>query len=247
VIATSVALVLALAAEPAGQTTQRYASLAVEAEIEGETGEVVRQRITERGDIALRSAAVLPARDDGDATITVVVREDPEASSYVFEVRTARAGKADAAPVTGDCRLCTEGELVAAIERELGEVIAALEPPPAPPPIALRESSAATHVDAPRRTRLGKQGIAGVSLLVAGTVAIATGIGLVVAPDRDAADPRYDVTTRPAGWAVLGTGAAIATVGAVLLGLDRRPQSRRARMALGGGRGHASVGVRFRF
>ena len=242
-IATSVVLVLALAAAPA----QRYASLAVEAEIEGETGEVVRQRITERGDIALRSAAVLPARDDGDARITVVVREEPEPSSYVFEVRTARAGKPDGAPVTGDCRLCTEGELVAAIERELGEVIAALEPPPAPPPIALRESSTATHVDAPRRAPLGKQGIAGVSLLVTGTVAIATGIGLVVAPDRDAADPRYDVTTRPAGWAILGSGAAIATVGAVLLGLDRRPQARRARAALSGGRGHASVGVRVRF
>lgn len=239
------ALVLAIAGSPDAATT-RYASLAVQSDLEGETGEIVRQRVVERGDVALRRASVLPARDDTDATITVIVREDRAASSYLFEVRTTRAGAIVGTPVEGTCRLCTEGELVSAIEGELGGVIEALAAPAAPPVVVTRESSTAARVDAPRRHRLGKQGIAGVSLLVTGTVAIATGIGLVVAPPRDATDPRYDITTRPAGWAVLGTGASIATVGAVLVGLDRRA-ARRTRLAVGWRGRTLSLGLRGRF
>lgn len=245
--AASLAAMLVLATAPSAVDAPRHASLAVETDIDGETGEIVRQRIVERGDVALRAASVLPARDEGDATITVVVHEDREASSYAFELRTTRAGTLDGSPVQGACRLCTEGELVEAIERELDVVIADLEPAAAPAPVVPRDPPVRAPVDAPRRHRLGQQGIAGVSLLVAGGVAIATGIGLAAAPPRDDADdPRYDVTTRPAGWAVLGAGAAVATVGAVLVGLDRH-RAKRPRLAVGRHGGSLLVGVHGRF
>lgn len=237
----AIVLVLAIDAPP------RYANVTVEADVTGEARGALQRRIQERGDVVLRSAAVLPARDTNDATIAVLVREDSEASSWTFEIRTLRAGAPVGEPVAGTCRLCTEGEVVTAIEGRLVDVIEAMDPSPAPALVSAPRPIPVAATDTPRRWRLGKQGIAGVTLLVTGTATLATGIGLVLAPDRDAADPRYDVTTRPVGWALFGSGAAVVTVGAVLLALDRRSSHRRNRAAISIGSGHVVVGLRGRF
>jgi hypothetical protein len=243
VIGGLAAIVVALAVDP----PPRYASVTVEADVAGETREVLERRIQERGDVALRSAAVLPARDTNDATIAVVVREDAEESSYAFEIRTLRAGIPVDEPIVGTCRLCTEGEVVTAIEGRLADVIEAMDSPPAPARVSAPRPTPMATTDSARRSPLGKKGIAGVTLLVGGVATLATGIGLVLAPDRDAADPRYDVTTRPVGWALLGSGAAVATAGAVLLALDRRSARRRNRAAFSIGSGHVVVGLHGRF
>jgi hypothetical protein len=234
VIATTgaVGIVLALATG-ASDPPRRYASLTVDVDAHGDAAEVLRERIHERGDVALRRAAVLPARDADDLTIAVRVREDPDEPSYTFHIDGVRAGAPVGESIAGECRLCTEGELVAAIETRLADAIAAVEPTPAPATEPAPPAVVPPRADAQRRAPLGKAGIAGVTLLVGGAAALATGMGLAVAPVRDADDPRFDVTTRPVGWALLGTGGAIAIAGAVLVGLDRRTARRRARMALG--------------
>lgn len=217
-------IAIAFAGEP---EAPRYANVAVETAVEGEAGTVLERRIRERAAVVLRASAVLPARGAGDPTISVSVQpvagEEP---GYAYRLQVERAGESIAAPVDGRCDLCTEGELVASIEVDLGTVVAALprvapSPRSLPPPAPSRDD---VPVD---DRRLGSKGIAGAVLLSAGAAALATGIGLAVAAPRpDAEDPRFDLTTRPAGYAVLGAGAATAIVGAVLLAVDLRQRRR---------------------
>jgi hypothetical protein len=252
VIASVLALVVCCAEGGESEPPARRAGLEVSVDIAGESDSnaILRRRILERGDVALRQAGVLPASADDDTTIAIRIGDDREESSFTFAIHTSRAGKAMADPIAGTCRLCTEGELVAAVEGRLAEVIAAIEPPAAPAPASApaptMRSTPRAAMDSPRPRRLGKLGIAGVSSLVAGAAIAATGIGLVLAPDRDAADPRYDISTRPAGWALVGVAGASAVVGAVLLGIDRR-RARAARLAFTGGGTLVSLGMRGRF
>jgi hypothetical protein len=217
------------ATEDAARThALRYASVTVEIAIEGDSGAVLTRRIEERSDVVLRSAAVLPARNDEDTTISIsVVYDDTDDPGYAFELRVVRDGETVGTPVEGGCSLCTEGELVADIETELEQVVSRIAPADPPNP----RGAAAPTADAPatgrrttavdRQRRLGPKGIAGAALIGAGGAALVTGIGLAAAPPRsDPGDPRFELTTRPAGYALLGAGAAIAIVGGVLVGLD---------------------------
>jgi hypothetical protein len=235
IVHATLATVIAIAV--AGQPqAPRYANVAVEAAVEGEAGSVLERRIRERAAVVLRASAVLPARGAGDPTITVNVQPVAgEAPGYAYRLEVERAGESIAAPVDGRCDLCTEGELVASIEVDLGAVVAGL-PRIAPSPRALPPPRA-THDDARvDDRRIGSKGIAGAVLLSAGAAALATGIGLAVAAPRpDPEDPRFDLTTRPVGYALLGAGAATAIVGAVLLAVDLRQ------------RRHASLRTAMRF
>jgi hypothetical protein len=227
-----------LAAAPS-YASPRYATVDVESKVEGDTGSVIERRINERAALLLNEATILPARGEQDATIMVLVTPgDGDEPGYTYEIRTEHGPKT-IAPVEGGCTLCTEGELVAKVENDLREVVSFL-PTPAPPPSAAPAPLGSDPTTTDRR-RLGSKGIAGTTLLVGGGIALVTGIGLAVAPPRtDPNDPKYERVTQPAGFAVLGVGAATVVVGAVLLGLDRRERRTRAAQL-----GPSSIRVRF--
>src|SRR5687768_17101310 len=120
---------LAQAGEPATTTNNkpRYADVAVETQSLGSAGPVVRRRVKERADVVLRRGGVLPARDADDPVISVTVDElTGEEPGYVFRVEILKGGVAAQKVTPVECRLCTEGELVDAVEGRLEHALADL-------------------------------------------------------------------------------------------------------------------------
>lgn len=242
------------AAEP--EASERRADLIIDTSRVGEAGPVIKRRIEERGGIVLREAGVLPAEDGRDPRISVSVEElRGEDPGYVFELFIEQDGEVVGERRRVECTLCTESEIVARVEDTLATALAELpepasEPASLPPPElaeAPSEGSGSASASGPRdRTGLGTKGKAGVGLLVAGVVGMGAGVGLVVpSPRVRRSDPRTVTDTRPPGIAVLASGAAVAVVGAVLLGLDRR--QRRSTVAVLPWPGHAGASVMLRF
>ena len=208
------------------------AGLEVDTSAAGAAGPVILTRLEELGNLELRRAEILPRRHANDpiVRIRVEVRGD-ENDTYALISDVVVNGQ----PLAGStreilCSLCTEGETV---ERARGEMVrlvpfirAQFRPPPPTPPPTIE-----TRPPPPRRG-LGRLGKPGVGLLVGGGMALGIGIGLVASPPRpDPDNPLRQVSLRPAGFAMLGVGAAAIVTGAVLLILDQRQARRVAQLA----------------
>ncbi len=207
------------------------AGLEVDTSGAGAAGPVILTRLEELGNLELRRAEILPRRHANDpiVRIRVEVRGD-ENDTYALISDVVVDGQ----PLAGStreilCSLCTEGETV---ERARGEMVRLVPfiraqfraPPPTPPPIE-------TPPPPPPRG-LGRLGKPGVGLLVGGGVALGIGIGLAASPPRtDPDNPLRQVSLRPAGFAMLGVGAAAIVTGAVLLIIDQRQARRVAQLA----------------
>ena len=206
------------------------AGLEVDTTAAGPSGPVMLSRIEELGNLELRRAEILPRRAAEDPVIRVRVEQrGSEGDTYAIFSELAVSGETLAGSTHEIvCSLCTEGE---AVERARGELLRLVpfvrarfraarkpvEPPsePAKPPPPPDRSLTAT-------------GKAGVGLLAGGVVVLGVGAALAIrAPRSDPDMPLNQTTTRPAGYALLGVGAAALITGAVLLVLDRRKVNRR--------------------
>ncbi|MCH9685602.1 MAG: hypothetical protein K0V04_29495 [Deltaproteobacteria bacterium] len=160
---------------------------------------------------------VLSARDDGGYRLDYQI---------VYEGKPVDQGQG-----SSECQLCTENELIAHVEALSREVAPHLivpepepvDPPKDDPPVVVGPAVGGTDdVDRPPLKALGK---AGIGVLVVGVVAAGVGAGLVIRKPQHFREPSRATeltTTRPIGWAMLGSGVAVAVVGGVMLAVDLR-------------------------
>jgi hypothetical protein len=255
----------AIAAQPtpgegdaAATSEPRHATVEIDTSDVGEEGPVVKRRIRERTDVVLRAAGVLPGRAGGsDPIIHIDIDElvgaDP---GYQFEMWISQRDELLGERRRVECTLCTESEIVARVEETAAVLLTQLEAlaEQADPPADAREpvvepeptsaASPAMADDEPPQKGLRGLGKAGVALLSVGLAGAAVGAVLVVLPPTvDEADPLYETTTRPPGWAVLGVGGAALVSGTVMLIVDRRRARRPRATALlpAMGPGHAGL------
>jgi hypothetical protein len=202
------------------------AALDVDASQAGEGHDVIERRIDERGAVVLRDAGILPAQSADDPSIHVAISEVAgEDPGYAYRVSIP----GEAWKTEGTCQLCTEGELVEAVEASLAEAASNLPRPEAQQPVPAPASSKPPAAATSDRPPLGKLGKAGIGLLAGGALLTGVGIGLAAAPPRvDPDAPLEKTTTRPPGYVLLGVGAATLIAGAVLLSLDRTQAKRAA-------------------
>jgi len=242
----------ARSSEPASATSRGWAHVAVDTSGVGEAGPVLRRRVQERADVVLRRAGVMPGRGPKDPTISVVIKEiTGDEPSWEYSITLSRSDTPAQAAPSQSCPLCTETELVEAIEGKLATIAADLETqvetPDEPTTDPTEDPSDDTKpvpiatTDDTSKGKLGKKGKAGAALVGLGVAGVAVGIVLVVLPDRPkSGDPTREVFTQPPGYALLATGAVSLVVGAVLLGIDRKQAKRsgrkqaRIRLAPGG-------------
>jgi hypothetical protein len=221
--------------EPATATSRGWAHVAVDTSGVGEAGPVLRRRVQERADVVLRRAGVMPGRGPKDPTISVVIKEiTGDEPSWEYSITLSRSDTPAAAAAPQSCPLCTETELVEAIEGRLATVAADLEATQVETPDEPTTDPTEDPSDDPKpapivttddasKGKLGKKGKAGAALVGLGVAGVAVGIVLVVLPDRPkTGDPTREVFTQPPGYALLATGAVSLVVGAVLLGIDRK-------------------------
>jgi hypothetical protein len=223
----------AVQAAPSGDAEIVEARLEIDTRSAGTGAEVLHRRIEERANIVLRRAKILPG-DHDDAALLIKVREldgDEPGYSVTFDLRAADGSPLAESRVV-ECSLCTETELVARVEAELEAEIQSLREVESPP----AASSTISETPAPQpETPSGPQPprrhagmlASGVALLVVGSGAIGTGVGLSIrAPRIDPDNPLDLITTRPVGYALLAGGVVAAATGAVLtaIGVERRRQ-----------------------
>jgi hypothetical protein len=260
-LATTSAPVLARApSKPDASTpveSRGWAHVAVDTSATGEAGPAIRRRVQERADVVLRRAGVMPGRGPQDPTINVVIREKRgEDPGWEYTITVSRSDEPMPTGETTECDLCTETELVDAIEGRLATVAAELEAQQSPAGTGdvnddgVDDDVAPTRPIDPGPTRdpkkLAAKGKAGAALLAVGGSGLVAGIVLAVLPPRDAdGKPTKDVFTDTPGYVLIGVSAGVLIVGAVLLGLDRREAKRqsklRARMQITPG----GLGMRF--
>jgi hypothetical protein len=166
-------------------------------------------------------------------------------------------------PLVSQCTGCGEPEfqtvslegVLEAIDRyEDAQKAAAtaVEPPPPPPP--------APPPPEPKRPPLGPLGGAGLTALSLGGAAAIAGVVLVALPARSSTtaedgnemylELRSTSDFRTPGFVTLGSGVAVATIGAVLFALDRKRARHRDTLAVvptAGSEVGYGVGVRGRF
>lgn len=245
------------------------ASIEVDTSNVGEAGPIIQRRVEERGDVVLRDAEVLPgSTDDGDALIRIDVREmtgdDP---GFAFDLWVERKGRAIGERRRVECNLCTETEIVAKAEQEIGAVVDSLiaegelsgdgaggdggEVGPEPPsePDSVADGQPASSGEDDDGSVLGAKGKAGVGLIVAGLLTTGTGIGLAIPDWKPVEDePTRERSTRPVGIGLASAGGAVLVVGAVLLGLDRRQHAgRRPHAVVRPSRRGGTIGIAGRF
>ena len=202
------------------------AGLEIDASAAGPAGPVLMSRLDELGNLELRRAEILPRRTGEDPVIRVriEVRGDEGDTYAIFSELAVRGATVEGSLREIVCSLCTESEAVERARSELRRLVpfvrarfraARTAPPPAAP------------LAPPRGRKLGTPGKLGVGLLAGGTLVFGTGLGLALAQPRpDPDDPLREINTRPAGYALLGVGAAALVSGAVLLVIDRRAPRR---------------------
>jgi hypothetical protein len=224
---------------PSGES-RGWAHVAVDTSQVGEAGPAIRRRVQERADVVLRRAGVMPGRGPQDPTITVVVREKKgDKPGWEYTITVSRADEPVPTSEPSMCELCTETELVDAIEGRLATVAAELEAEQSenengdPTDDGTLGPVKPTTVDpGPPRDpkKLRGKGKAGAALIALGAGGLVAGIVLAVLPPRPHRTRHtYEVFTQPPGYALIGSGAAALVVGAVLLGLDRRDAKRDAK------------------
>jgi hypothetical protein len=223
--------------------------LEIDTSLAGSGTEVLHRRIEERANIVLRHAKVL-AGDSDDLLVRIIVTElDADNPGYaVTFTMTASNGSAAGKPIQVTCSLCTETELVARVEAELEPLIPTLrelsqsEPTSIPAdgedPVEPDDEPIGLQPDpGPERTDHGagngqhrKLLTGGAWMLAVGGSSLIAGVALAIPkPKVDRDNPLELITTRPVGYALIGTGVALATVGTVLtaLAIERRRKAGR--------------------
>lgn len=218
---------------PAKGGKTRYADVAVETQSLGAAGPVVRRRVGERADVVLRRSGVLPPRDADDPIISVTVEElTGDEPGYVFRVEILVNGVATEKAKPSECRLCTEGELVDAIEGRLEHAVANLPSAGGDVPPPRVEPTPKDPIDAPAPARKPGPGmrIAGATVLGVGAAALIAGAVMATRPEKPKpGDPLYLTSTHNPGYALIGVGGAAAITGAVLLLVDARRRAKHKR------------------
>lgn len=212
------------------------AGLEIDTAEAGATGPILLSRLEELGNLELRRAEILPRRAGDDPVIRVRIAARGKAGdtyAIVSEV-TVRGVTVEDSQREVVCTLCTEGEAVERARSELLRLVpfvrARFQARGARTDANPAEPSRHAPQAADSRPRTARK--LGIGLLAGGTLAFGTGLGLALArPRPDPDDPLREITTRPAGYAVLAVGAAAIVSGAVLLILDRRPARRTTRLA----------------
>lgn len=256
------ALVVVVGLVPATVTAAplpRHASVSIDTSDVGDEGPIIKRRIQERTDVALRGEGVLPARPQtGDPIVHVDVDalDGPE-PGYAFEMWVTSGQQPLGERRRVECTLCTETEIVTRVETDLLEHLQSMEfaaddetsPMPdgpavepaavEPEPVAV-EDPVVADPEGPvedgrgRPRRLGRLGAAGVGLMAVGVTGLGVGAVLVALPPRvDPENPLFETTTRPPGFVALGVGAAALVSGVIMLAVDRR-RARRAITRRGG-------------
>ncbi|MBC8067149.1 MAG: hypothetical protein IAG13_02355 [Deltaproteobacteria bacterium] len=226
---------LAHAVEPTATNNNkpRYADVAVETQSLGSAGPVVRRRVRERADVVLRRGAVLPARDGDDPVISVTIDELPgDDPGYAFKVEILRGGVPTEQLPAVECKLCTEGELVDAVEGRLEHAVADLPVVASTVPLPRVDPTPTDTAPLPPKPRSPAMRIAGATLTGVGLGATIAGIVLAALPPEPTENPdgppgdlTWETSTTTPGYAVLGAGLAVAVTGAVLLIVDARKRA----------------------
>lgn len=247
-------LTLALAAPASARASEPSvivrASLEIDTTQAGAAGPVIHSRLDELGSRQLRRAEVLPGRSARDPWIELHVRTlGEDAPGFVITSALRVDGEVvDESRHESECRLCTESEAVERATAEIDRLVpliraqastptaatapasTAAAPASASPASAAPASVGDEAVDpAPANASepLGARGKAGVATIAIGVVAIGVGVGLSLAEPRpDPEMPLNEISTRGAGLAMIGVGAAAAITGVVLLVVDRRARAR---------------------
>ncbi|MEM9460923.1 MAG: hypothetical protein AAGF11_42560 [Myxococcota bacterium] len=156
--------------------------------------------------------------------------------AFMQAVRTAGPGIESVPLDAVKQQLVKLDALIPADELAVGSVEEDDEPATEQPQVELEPTQEESSTNDSGRQPLAAMGKAGVGLLVVGGVVVNAGVALLIRQPtyfpRDDPQATYLTTTRPAGWALLGSGVATVVVGAVLLGVERsRARSRSNRVA----------------
>ncbi|MCX4240017.1 hypothetical protein [Paraliomyxa miuraensis] len=213
----------------------RQGRLFVDADALGEGGPVLAGRAMKVGLAGLESQAVTITDAPAGPELRVVLSLR-DAGGYRVEYEIVYDGDVIKDGTGGfDCQLCTEDELVEKVEALAVQVAPKLvvpkpEPEPGPGPGPKIEPDPGPDPEGPKDPiedvepgGLGGKGKAGVALVVMGSLGVGTGVPLLIRkPTISEDDPTRLDTTRPVGGGVLGLGAVLVVVGAVLLASDRK-------------------------
>ena len=234
----ALALAAALAPRPAEAAPPMRASIEVDADALGDEAEEVARTVADAGDVVLRDADVLPARDDDDGTIHVEL-----APGYRFTAWGERDGSEVAGTRSeGDCSGCSSEDLAQAVAKAVGAMVEPMRE--ATPPAIAEEEPTPTPTPTPPpddrgRVKIGAFGVGGIVLMGVGLGAIGGGAALLargrdVAPDPDDPSRLEGTDFRPGGGALFAVGVAAVITGAVMLfvGVKKGKEARQRKTAL---------------
>lgn len=236
-VSTSASAAPETGTSPADETQGLEAALVIDTSALGEGGPSMKDVLAQLEDDVLRERGVVPADDEGDPRIVVVVRPLSEGAGVFdnhVDVMIEQAGRPWSDASWGfDCARCSDGHLlskvgivlhsaVTRLEQEVSERAAA-EPRAGQAPETSREPSSGNEqpVDRSAKTKLGPLVWAGGGTALVGAIGIAVGVPLALREDRIIGDldspKRQGLQTRTPGWTLTGTGAAALVAGGALL------------------------------
>ncbi|MEM9463362.1 MAG: hypothetical protein AAGF11_54980 [Myxococcota bacterium] len=228
--------------EPDAGASERVGRVFIDANGLGDAGPVLAGRMTRVSEGAFRAESVSPtdAPAGPELRVTLEYRDDGGyAARYeiVYDGDVIEDGSG-----SFECQLCTEDELVEKVEalaRQVAPKMMVPQEPEEPANVAVApDDGGELDTGGPEDPvgdedpgKLRGMGKAGVGLLAIGGLTAIGGVVMVALQPIEfpAGDPNANMirTTRPPGWGVLGGGAALVVVGAVLLGIDRKRAKQR--------------------
>lgn len=219
----------ALAAEVAASPP---AGIRVELADSVDDPELVTGWMREAAAAGLAAADVSPEAIPPGRSLVIEIGGSLLAYEYTVGVRVGAAWQGDL--VSARCK-CNDDALVARVREAVTSVAPRLVGTADATTSATTATQPASVADRP--SKLGREGRAGVGLLAVGGATALGGVAVVVLGRRPSGPKAANTERgtgrdfRAAGFAMLGAGAAVAIVGAVLLGRDRG-RAKRAKVAV---------------
>jgi len=195
---------------------------------------------------------------DTTAIDVEVVLLDGDATGYKVTIDGKTHPDAPAQPVTFECRLCTQTELVDRTIEEIGLYLPKLaQTQTAATPSGAKSIKSSSDVPPEDKTgdrnKLSGLGYAGIASLVLGAAAVGVGGGLAAKPDElvgEQPNPTHRSTHIP-GWTLVGVGSTLVIMGIILVAIDasraRKAAKRRAVLVPGFHGSGASLDLILRF